>query len=423
MGKLFGNRWWIVAASMCGLLVGSGAINIFAFGVFLKPVTEDLHITRSFFSSAVALHSFLGILTTFVMGFLIDRYGTRMVMIPGLFLCACAVALYSTIAATPPWYIYVLFAFNGIVFTCQSPIAYSNIVSQWFDRNRGLALGIATAGVGLGVAIIPKLASILIADFGWRHGYLGLAIAVLVLAWLPVSIFLREPPAYRTVEARLARHSATAHLPGEIAVKTFKSSGRFWLLTLAFCFGVIAINGTLTHLVALLTDRGLPVSEAVNALSASGLALILGRIIAGWCLDRFWGPYVAIVCFAVPMAGIALFMGGAGGVVPTIGAVLCGLGIGAEIDLMAFFVSRYFGMKEYAKIYGVMFGFFIFATGVAPFFSGLSFDLYHSYVPVFAIYEVLLVLTCLLFSRLGPYPYPAPKEEPVLVSTQGAAAR
>lgn len=423
MTGFFGNRWWVVVASMCGLLVGSGAINIFAFAVFIKPVTEDLHITRSFFSSAVALHSILGILTTFVLGFLLDRYGTRRVMIPGLLLCAAAVALYSTITATPTWYIYVLFAFNGIVFTCQSPIAYSNVVAQWFDRNRGLALGIATAGVGLGVAIIPQLAQFLIREFGWREGYIGLGIAILVIAWLPVAIFLREAPAYRTAKARIARHSATVNLPGERAIETFKSSGRFWLLTIAFCFAVIAINGTLTHLVALLTDRGLPVQAAVAALSASGIALILGRVIAGWCLDRFWGPYVAMFCFAIPMGGIALFASGAGGIVPTIGAVLCGIGIGAEVDLMAFFVSRYFGMREYAKIYGVMFGFFIFATGIAPFFSGLSFDLYHSYVPIFMVYEVLLVITCLLFIRLGPYPYPAPKYEILPTEPQRARAQ
>jgi MFS family permease len=411
MGQFFGNRWWVVVASMCGLLVGSGAINIFAFAVFMKPVTEDLHITRSFFSSAVALHSILGIATTFCLGFLLDRYGTRRVMIPGLLLCAIAVGLYSTIQATPVWYIYALFAFNGLVFVVQSPIAYSNVVAQWFDRNRGLALGIATAGVGLGVALVPQLAQFLIREFGWREGYIGLGIAVLVVAWLPVSIFLREPAAYRTAEARIARRSATAHLPGTPAMEAFRTSGRFWILTLAFCLAVIAINGTLTHLVALLTDRGIPVQAAVAALSAAGIALILGRVLAGWCLDRFWGPYVAIVCFAIPMVGIALFASGAGGVVPTVGAVLCGIGIGAEVDLMAFFVSRYFGMKEYAKIYGVMFGFFVFATGVAPFFSGLSFDWYHSYVPIFAVYEVFLAITCLLFIRLGPYPYPAPKRD------------
>jgi len=91
--------------------------------------------------------------------------------------------------------------------------------------------------------------------------------------------------------------------------------------------------------------------------------------------------------------------------------VLCGLGVGAEVDLMAFFVSRYFGMKEYSKIYGVMFALFAGANGVGPSLSGLSFDWYHSYVPIFIVYEVLLVITCAMFVGLAPYPYPAPKRE------------
>ena len=169
----------------------------------------------------------------------------------------------------------------------------------------------------------------------------------------------------------------------------------------------------MTQIVALLTDRGIPIGVAVGALSAAGLALIFGRIIAGWCLDRFWGPYVAIAFFTIPMLGIALLASGAGGGVPLVGAVLCGLGVGAEVDLMAFFTSRYFGIRDYAKIYGVMFALFAGANGVGPSLSGASFDRFHSYVPIFIVYEVLLLITCALFLGLGPYPYPAPKEEVV----------
>ena len=106
------------------------------------------------------------------------------------------------------------------------------------------------------------------------------------------------------------------------------------------------------------------------------------------------------------MAGIGLLASGAGGAVPLLGAVLCGMGIGAEVDLMAFFVSRYFGLKAYGKIYGTMFGIFSVGTGVGPQLSGIFFDIWKSYTPVFMLYEVALLVTCLLFTRLGPYPYP-----------------
>jgi MFS family permease len=411
MGKFFGNRWWVVFASVCGLLVGSGSINIFAFGVFLKPVTEELGIGRGFFGSALAFNSLMTTFSCIGLGWLLDRYGTRRVMIPGLILCAVATGLYSTIIPDT-FRIYLLFGFSGLVFCCQAPIPYANSVSQWFDRGRGLALGIAMAGVGLGVALIPQLATQLIAHFGWRGGYIGLGIAILIIAWVPVSIFLREPPGYEPSVKRASATASTNLLPGITAVMAFKT-WRFWSFTLAFFIAITAINGTLTHVVALLTDRGIPIQTAVGALSAAGIALIIGRIVAGWCLDRFWGPYVAIGFFMIPMAGIALLGSGAGGIIPLMGAVLCGLGVGAEVDLMAFFVSRYFGMREYAKIYGVMFAMFALANGVGPALSGMSFDRFHSYTPIFAVYEVLLVITCGLFFGLGAYPYPAPKQEVV----------
>jgi MFS family permease len=142
-------------------------------------------------------------------------------------------------------------------------------------------------------------------------------------------------------------------------------------------------------------------------LSGVGVALILGRVLSGWCLDRMWGPYVAVTFFVLPMIGIALLATGAAGVVPYVGAVALGLGIGAEVDLMAFFTSRYFGARNYAKIYGTMFGIFAFGVGIGPALSGGSFDLFRSYTPIFMVYEVFLAVSCVIFFRLGPYPYPA----------------
>lgn len=412
MGRFFSNRWWVVAASVCGLLVGLGPINTFAFGVFLKPVTEELGIGRGVFGSALFGGFLMSTLATAVLGWLLNRWGTRRVMLPGLLLCAGTLALQSTLQANALW-IYFLLALNGLVFACQSPLPYGNVVVQWFDRERGLALGIANAGVGLGAVVVPQFAAFLIAHFGWRQGYIGMAIALLVVACLPVLIFLREAPRFPPVVLRHQQppgeFASTGALPGVLARDGFKT-WRFWSLTFAFFFAVVAINGTLTHVVALLTDRGISVQLAVAALSTAGVALIVGRIFSGWCLDRFWGPYVAIVFYLIPMTGIAVLASGFGGLAPLTGAVLCGLGIGADVDLMAFFVSRYFGMKEYAKLYGVMLALFTLANGVGPALSGLSFDRYHSYTPIFVVYEILLVIACGQFLRLPPYPYPALRE-------------
>jgi MFS family permease len=407
MTGLFRNRWWVVFATICGLLVGAGPINVFAFGVFLKPITEDLGLSRGALSTALTFHAAIAAIVLPIIGWMVDRWGARRIMLPGLLLYAAATASYALLQASPLLFTFLIFALTGLVGGVQSPIPYAAVIAEWFDRQRGLALGIGTAGVGLGVALVPQVASLLIDAIGWRLAYVGLAAAVLLVAFPPVALFLREPPDFA---ARARRHRqlavAAAAVPGVPAGEALRS-WVFWGLAIAFFLDVIAINGTLTHIVPLLTDRGISRQLATAALSGTGFAVIFGRVLSGWCLDRLWGPYVAIAFFVLPMIGIAILLSGAGGIAPFLGAIACGLGIGAEIDLMAFFTSRYFGLRDYAKLYGTMFGIFALGVGIGPGVSGASFDRFLSYTPAFVSFEIMLAASCLIFLRLGPYPFPA----------------
>jgi MFS family permease len=420
MRGIFANRWWVVVATVLGLIVGAGPINVFSFGVFLKPITVELGIGRAMFSSALTLHATMAALMCPVFGWMIDRWGVRRVMLPALVLYALGIAAYALITADPFLITYLIFAITGLTGTVAGPIPYSTVISQWFDRQRGLALGIGMAGVGLGVALMPQLAALLIGEFGWRTAYVGLAVASIVFAFVPVALFVREPPGFTAQPERGQSRGAALNLPGTGVGEALRSR-LFWGLGIAFFLDVIAINGTLTHIVALLTDRGIAREAAVTALSGTGIALLAGRIMSGWFLDRFWGPYVAIGFFVTPMIGLALLMSHAAGAAPFLGAICLGIGIGAEIDLMAFFASRYFGLKNYAKIYGTMFGLFGLGVGFGPTLSGLSFDRLHSYTPIFAVYEIMLLVTCVIFLRLGPYPYPAGGHGPVQAAAPAAA--
>ncbi len=340
-------------------------------------------------------------------------------MIPGIIVYALGVMGWSLLSASPAMII-LTFTFAGFAGGIGSPVAYGAVLTMWFDRQRGLAIGVAMAGVGLGVAIMPQLAAFFIRSFGWRAAYVALGITIIVVAWLPAAIFVREP-----TEQDGARHTDIAgvrtDLPGR-SVADALHAWRFWALTIAFFLAIIAINGTLTHMVPLLTDRGMPLQVATGALSAAGLALLGGRIVSGWCLDRFHGPFVAICFFIVPMAGIGLLAANLGFAPSIAAAVLCGLGVGAEVDIMAFLVSRYFGLRNYGKIYGAMFAAFSFANGLGPTIAGWSFDRYHSYGPAFVIFEAMLVVTCLLIAPLGAYPFPK-RERAAPAAAAGAAGR
>ena len=398
---LFRNRWWIVAASVVGLIVSAGPVNIFSFGVFLRPVTDDLHIGRGVFAGAMLATNWISAVSGPFLGWILDRYGARRALLFGCVFFALGTAALSFLTASIA-VIYLLFAGRILSSVALSPTTFSYVITKWFDRQRGLALGIAMAGVGLGTALIPPLAAWLISNYGWRTAYVGLGATIFIVAGLPALFVIREP---NEDERATLTDLTPGPLPG-MSVREALTGWRFWGLTFAFFLGVVCLNGTLTQIVAMLQDRGWELQAATRVLAASGIAAICGRMLSGFCVDRFHGPYVAVCFFILPMIGTALFASGTGGLGPFLGALFCGTALGAEIDLMGFFVSRYFGIKNYGKLIGTMFGVFAGSTGVGPFISGRSFDLYHTYLPAFALYEVLLVIMCLIFLPLGPYPFP-----------------
>jgi len=392
---IFRNKWWMVAGALLGLTANTGVIESFALAVFIVPVSKALNISRGEFLSGPVYGSFLIFIITPLFGKAIDRYGLRAVHMPMIAGFGIATACLAFLRM--PYYVLVLlFMFQHLFGAGQSPVAYTKAIAAWFDKDRGLALGIAISGVGLGVAIIPPFDSWLIVHYGWQSAFIGMGAAIFVLALIPVFLFEREPP---ILPERL-RAKDDDSVPGFTWSEAVLKDWRFWAMTLTFFGAPIAINGTLTQVVALLTDRGMPLAAAVAALSASGLALTGGRIVSGFCLDRVHGPYVATFFFVASGIGVAFL---AGGYSPYFGAMLCGLGIGAEVDIMAFFVSRYFGLRSFGAVYGTMFALFSLGVGLGPFFMGLSHDKFGSYVPMMMVNEGIIVIMCGLILSLGPY--------------------
>jgi MFS family permease len=402
---LLRSRWWIVTAAVIGLVVGEGTINLFCFGVFLKPVSDELGLSRGTLSSALLTASLATALVTPIVGALIDRYGGRAVMLPGIALFAVAVAARATLQPSSIAPVFGLFLLAGLSGAVQTPIIYAAIVCRWFDRQRGLALGIAMAGTGLGVLIIPQIITFVVNAAGWRSAYVVLGLLIFICAFVPVALFVRDPG-----DDGLARPAVLVPVSGSTLLEAITRSWRFWCLGVAFLVGAACIFGTFSHAIAILTDRGMDSRVAAVALSVAGLAMVAGRITTGYALDKVRGPGIAVVSFLVPMAGIALLASGGSGAVPFVGVVLCGVGQGAQVGLQPYFASRYFGLKSIGAISGAMFSLFLVGTGLGPCISGASFDHWMSYVPVLTGYTIALGLASLLFLPLGPQPFAAPHQ-------------
>lgn len=395
------NPWWVTFASVLAMMASSGVL-VFTFSVFMIPLTREFGLGRSVITGGITLGNLVGAICAPIIGNLIDRYGLRVVMLPGIVLYSLAMAALSLNTGSVPLLISSIVLCQLTGSTC-SPVPYSKAISLWFEENRGLALGIALTGVGLGTALVPQYATYLISHYGWRGGFVGMGIVTFVLMFPATAVFVREPPAIAgAAEARAAR----AALPG-MTSKEAMGTGRFWAMLIAFFLMATAINGTVVHLVPMLSDRGLPIAVAAGALSVSGIAAIFGRILFGYLLDLVFASYVTVLSIIIAMLGILVFALGLSGSMIFVGAALLGLTIGSEYSFMGYLAARYFGLKRYGEIYGYINSALIIGIGFGPFVMGMSFDLVHSYTTTLYGFEMVLLVVAVLFAVLGPYAFPA----------------
>jgi MFS family permease len=199
--------------------------------------------------------------------------------------------------------------------------------------------------------------------------------------------------------ARQTQTGLAVALPG-LSVREAIASRSFWLLGVGIILVAMVVNGVVVHVVSLLSDRGWPVDAAARIMIWAGLASLVGRLIAGYLLDRFFAPYVALFSFLVALAGLYLL---ASDTSPVLGMIGVGMTTGAEIDIIAYMTSRYFGLRQFGQLYGYLFGLFLVGTGAGPMLMGavhtrlqsydaafLAFGGWHSWVPdvIFVLYSI-----------------------------------
>jgi MFS family permease len=402
--RLFDNPWWIVVGSTIGLIVGNGPVSLFSSGVFLKPVSGEFGWDRATMTGAAGLSTLFSAVCVPIVGIMIDRWGIKRVMLPILALYGLSIAALSLTPASVAVFT-MLYVFMGIAGAGQGPLPYVKSISAWFDARRGLALGVAMAGVGIGVFIVPQVVRVLIQDYGWRIAYMGLGALMFLVAFPSMALLVREPEeGFARRRVRLAQ-AVDVVLPG-LGVREVLMGSRFWLLALSVLCVSTVVNGFGVHIVPLLTDRGLSPAVATSMLGVFGLGTLGGRLLSGYLVDRFFAPYIAAVFFLLGAVGIGLITSGAGGPVPTFGIVLLGIAAGTEIDMLGFLSSRYFGLRHFGQLYGYIFAVFSAGAALGPYVLGVCFDWLGSYNDALFGYVGLLVLASGLIVSLGAYVFP-----------------
>jgi MFS family permease len=400
--------WLIVFVSAVGLFLGPPLI-IFSFSVFFKPLVADFHASRATVSFAFSLFNLVGALSIPCTGMVIDRFGAKRVIL-------AFTLLYGLVLCSAPrvggslWQLYLFFTILGIAMSGgPAPVPYGVVISHWFNRHRGIALGLSMMGIGIGSVVVPILAQRLITLFGWRTAFAMFGGAVLLLTLPVIAALLQNDPEQRGLRPDGDEKNQLSHLPPQekqgLSWREIWHSPTFWVLICIFSLAGASVHGAVLHMSAIFTDRGVTAERAAMATSLVGAAVIIGRLGSGYLLDRLFAPRVAILFYSATALGVAMLCAGMNGNLALVASFLVGLGMGAEVETMGYMISRYFGLVAFGTAYGHAFGAFMISGAAGVLLMGAGYDRFHSYTVPLATLCGAMVLALILLTRLGRYPY------------------
>ena len=386
--------WRVVLAACFGVMAGFGSLFVYTFAVFVKPLSAEFGWSREAVSSGFAIAAVTVGLCSPLLGRWIDRFGPRRIILPCMTVFGCGIASLALLHSGV-WQFYLTCFGLGVVGNGAAHLAYSRSISTWFQRRLGLALAFVMVGSGLGAMILPVVAQSIISRSGWRAAYAALGCIALLLG-LPLSWrYIRERGLLQPQSAPVA-HSGMTWQQG---LRSFA----FWIIVAVLCVSSISMNGAITQMSALLTDRGITASGAALCASILGGSSLLGRVGVGWLLDRFFGARVAFVISLSTASGIFLLARANSFPAGCLAAALIGLGAGGEAAITPYLLTRYFGLRAFSTLYGVTWTFYAAAAAIGPVILGRAFDSTGSYTSLLVILAAALALAAAMNLFLPRY--------------------
>lgn len=405
----FRRGWRSLIAAAIGNGSGLSGLAFYTFGVFALPLVAAFGWTRGEVSTAASFLIIGTAITAPLIGSVIDRYGARRVGIASMIALAFGYAALTQLDGTLAVF-YVGWLCLSLIGGGTTPVVWTRTVNIWFDRGRGLALGVALAGSGLAGIFAPVLVSRVIAEYGWQAGYLAVGGFILLVSVPLIALLLEERPAVvgfdksapmNTASSAETPSSESAPLPGFVLSEALRQVA-FWKIAVGFFLVSGVIAALIINLIPLLVDRGLAQQDAASIAGVMGIAVLVGRVAIGFLLDRFAAPTVARTLLAICALGcFTLSIPDASIWLVTISVLSLGLAAAAEVDLVAYLTSRFFGMRAYGEIYGWQLTSFYLGAALGPLAAGLAYDHYQSYVPTLYFACGSMIFGALVTGSLG----------------------
>ena len=394
---------------MIGKAFSFGTIPIYVVGVFTVPLGEAFGWSRAEVTFSFTVATFTSASLSPLVGWLCDRFGSRPLVLVGTIGYGLGMAI---IATSSDWLLryYASWSLATLLGVGASAIALTRFVAGWFERKRGMALGIMLMGSGLTAFAAPPFVATLIENFSWRAGYFGLSVAILLIGVPVVAWGLKDAP--KTTAPGSASEAADA--AGEDGARgrsrgfrlAFESRA-FWLMSIAFCAATFGIAGLISSFNPILRDVGYGAEQAGALTGLIGLFVMVGRLGVGYLLDKLWAPGLTFVALACGAITCGLLILPALPVWLVIVAAFClGLAAGAEWDALSYLAAREFGLESYGRVYSLLVVGVAVITAISPPIFGYAFDQTGSYRSLLLLSVVLLVLgpALLLFLKKGRGP-------------------
>lgn len=406
----FRAHWRMLLGCLIGIAVGVASLPYYTTGMFVGPLSQEFGWSRgAAASSALALTLGMALASPFA-GRVIDRFGVRRIACGSL---VCVAAGFFALAAMPASLIffYVTILSMAILGIGSAAIGYTRLVNQRFERARGLAIGIVLTGTGVGAVFGPKMVAWAIGQSGWRAAYAVLG--GVALSAIPFVLFLLPRDSVKSSSLS----TAGDHAPS-LDSRSLQETRLIRYLTAIFTVTALGFGGMMVHLVPILTDAGNTLERAASYASLTGFSVIVGRLLIGWLIDRIFAPYVASAVFTLTALGCLLLLSGTWAA--PVAAIVLGLAMGAEVDLVGYLVARYFGMNKYGRIYGRLYAAFLLGLGISSALTGVIYDRTGTYMIAQCAAAGLLLSAAVMLLRLPRFPQLAsqPASQPASPATE-----
>lgn len=342
-------------------------VSVWGLPFYYDLMVQQFGWTHAQVTSGNALSKLVvGPIFGFLAGWIVDRFGPRRLMMIGILMAGGALVGLGSVSSLGMFYFFYLF--NALGYVCGGPLPNQVLLTEWFDRSRGKAMGFAYLGIGIGGATVPWISHALAQHFGWQTSLRILGLLIVVVS-LPLVLLLKELPARVSV--------VSARSPSPMAA--FKRSS-FYLLTLGSMCSIAAVSGTQQNLKLFLSlDRHFTQRDAASVLSLVLTFSIAGRLLIGWLADRFSKKYVMLLTYLLVAAGIPLLFLGTTRLTLYASAAIFGIGLGGDYMIIPLITAEIFGLEVLGRLLGVILTAGGIADAVAPWLIGRLRDSSGSY--------------------------------------------